>query len=86
MRCMIHIVHAGLAALRQGLKGPGGASLLDKLLLKSPELNELRAIWEIQLTVTFCTHLFLDGSCLLTWGWKELTTIVCLLRLRTMKS
>lgn len=83
MRCMIHILHVGLEALRQGLKGPGGASLLDELLLKSPDFNELRAIWEAQLTVTSCTHLF--GSCLLTWGWKELTIVVCLLRQRMMK-
>ena len=70
MRCTLHTLHAGLEALRQGLKGPGGASLLDELLLKSPDFNELRAIWEAQLTVTFCTHLSGDGSCLLTWGGK----------------
>ena len=51
-------LHAGLQALRQGLQGPSATSLLAEVLAKSPDLKELRAVWDTQLTVpatSLCT-------------------------------
>ena len=42
---------AGLEALRQALHGSEGAAILAQLLSRSPDLHELLAVWEAQLTV-----------------------------------
>ena len=44
-------LHAGLHLLRQSLQGPFATSVLAEFFAKSPDLDELRAVWDTQLTV-----------------------------------
>ena len=44
-------LHAGLQALRRELQGPSATSFLADFPAKCPDLKELRAVWDTQLTV-----------------------------------